>query len=181
MPETIIDHLRKDHDKVREMFGRLEQTPKDERADLFNEILSELAGHEAAEQAIVHPRSREAAHGDQVVDSVIREEQEAEEMMAQMESMDAEGDEFMDTFRSLRDAVLAHAEHEEDKEFPRLEEVLDEDEMVAMAKQFELLESVGPTRAHPNAPNNAVAKGALAPVAGAFDRARDAVRDALGG
>ncbi|MBY5161396.1 hemerythrin domain-containing protein [Salsipaludibacter albus] len=180
MAETIIDHLRKDHDTVRDLFGRLEQTAAAERRELFREIVSELARHEAAEQAIVHPRTREAAHGDQVADSVIGEEQEAEELMADMESMDPESDEFLAAFRKLHTAVENHATHEEEKEFPRLEEQFDHDELVAMATHFERLESVAPTRPHPNTPNDPVATAAIGPVAGVFDRARDAVRDALG-
>lgn len=179
MARTIIDHLREDHDKVRELLGRLDDSSPGERRDLFEQVVSELARHEAAEQALVHPRSREAAHGDQVVDSVIREEQEAEEAMAEMESMDPTSDEFLDRFRTLRDDVLAHAAHEEDKEFPRLAAELDEDELVSLAERFERLEQAGPTRPHPHTPNDPVAKAGLGPIAGVFDRARDAVRDAL--
>lgn len=180
MAETIIDHLRDDHDKVRELFGRLDETPAEERQGLFREIVSELARHEAAEQAIVHPRTRDAAHGDQIADSVIREEQEAEELMAKMESLDPESDEFLHEFRVLRTAVENHASHEEDKEFPRLEDELDRDELVSMARNFERLESVGPTHPHPDAPNDPASKATMGPVAGVFDRAKDAVRDALG-
>ncbi len=180
MAETIIDHLRKDHDTVRDLFGRLDQTAPGGRQDLFREIVSELARHEAAEQAIVHPRTRDAAHGDQVADSVIKEEQEAEELMADMESMDPEGDEFLAAFRKLHTAVENHATHEEDKEFPRLEEQLDHEELVAMAADFERLESVGPTRPHPRTPNDPATKATMGPVAGVFDRARDAVRTTLG-
>lgn len=180
MAETIIDHLRKDHDTVRSLFGRLDETPPAQRHDLFREIVSELARHEAAEQAIVHPRTREAARGDQIADSVVREEQEAEELMAAMESMDPESDEFLTSFRKLHTAVENHATHEEDKEFPRLEDQLDQDELVSMAQDFERLESIAPTHPHPDAPNDPAAQKSMGPVAGIFDRAKDAARDALG-
>lgn len=176
---TIIDHLRDEHDQVRALFARLDQTAAGDRKDLFAEIVSELAGHEAAEQALVHPRTREAAQGDKIADSVVGEEQEAEELMTEMESMDPESSEFLAKFQTLRDNVLAHAEHEEDKEFPRLADVLDHDEMTSLTGQFERIKDLGPTHPHPHAPNTPAAKKGLGPVAGAFDRARDALRDAM--
>lgn len=180
MAQTIIEHLRKDHDTVRALFAQLDDTAPSGRQDLFREIVSELARHEAAEQAIVHPRTRDAPQGGQVADAVVREEQEAEELMAEMESMDAESDEFLASFRKLRTAVENHATHEEEKEFPRLEEMLDHDQLVGMAKDFERVESIAPTHPHPDAPNDATAQLTVGPVAGIFDRAKDAVRDALG-
>lgn len=181
MAQTIIEHLKEDHDKVREMFGRLDDTSPEDREELFHDVVFELARHEAAEQALVHPRTRDADQGDKVADSVIREEQEAEQMMAEMEDMDPESDEFLDMFGKLRTAVLNHADHEERTEFPRIEELLTRDEQVQMAKEFERLEETGPTRPHPKTPNDPATRAVMGPIVGIFDRARDAARAAMKG
>ena len=178
--QDIVDALIDDHNEFRALFARLDSTPAGGREDLFREIVSELARHEAAEEAVVHPAARDAAgNGGTVVDAVLEEESRAEKLMADMEKMDPESDEFLAAFESLRRDVLAHAEHEERDEFPQLRRNLDTGARQQLAERFERLKDVGPTRPHPLTPQNPAVRAAAGPIAGIFDRARDAAREAF--
>lgn len=178
--KDVIDLLIDDHNEVEELFSQLDDTPPDRREELFQKIVNELARHEAAEEAVVHPATRrEAAQGDSIADSVIGEEQEAEELMAEMEGMDATSDEFLQQFRQLRDDVLEHAQHEEDTEFPRLRDAVSTERLVELGEAFQQLKKTAPTHPHPKTPHGGAARGGLGPVAGIFDRARDAAREAF--
>lgn len=172
----IVDRLTHDHDQIRSLFAQAETTPADQRGDLFRHIVSELARHEAAEEAVVHAATRDVPGGQQVADAVLEEESQAEQLMADMEQMDPTSEEFLTSFWRLRDDVLAHAEHEESDEFPLLRDHLDADRRVEMADGFERLKSVAPTHPHPHTPQDPGVRAAAGPIAGVFDRARDAAR-----
>lgn len=176
----VIDLIRQDHDEIRELFSQLEDTAPESRGDLFRHIVSELARHEAAEEAIIHPTLRDELGDEQEAGSIVEEEQKAEELMAQMEDMDPASDEFLARFRQLRDDVLEHAQHEENDEHPRLRQQIDDARLQEMAEGFRRVKQMAPTHPHPKASNEPEAQLTLGPIAGIFDRARDAARNAVG-
>lgn len=138
MATDIIDQLLEDHEVVRSLFGELDDLPPERRGDLFRTIVDALARHEAAEEAVLHPTTRDEVDGGQdVARAVLEQESRAEDLMARMERMDPVSDEFLDAFLQLRDDVEAHADYEEREEFPRLREGLSEERLRGMAKGFE--------------------------------------------
>lgn len=175
----IIDLIKQDHDEIRRLFAQLESSAPEDRGGLFAHIVPELARHEAAEEAIVHPTLRHEAREEAAADEIVEQEQHAEELMADMEDLDPTSDEFLARFRELRDDVVEHARYEEDIEHPRLRELVEEARLVEMAEGFRRVKQVAPTRPHPSASNAPEAQLTLGPIVGVFDRARDAVRDAL--
>lgn len=182
MAEDIIDLLEQDHDEVEELFDRLDGAAAWEREELFNEIVTELARHEAAEEALVHPAMRdEVADGRSAVEAILEEESEAEQLMADMEDMDPDRSEFLEAFEQLRTEVLAHAEHEESEEFPALRKTLSEARRREMGERFATIKDSAPTHPHPKTPQSPEVRAAAGPVAGAFDRMRDTVAELLSG
>lgn len=75
---------------------------------------------------------------------------------------------------------MRHADHEERDEFPRLREDNDEATLRLMATAVRAAEAVAPTHPHPRAGESMAVNGAVGPIAGVVDRARDAVRSVLG-
>lgn len=62
----------------------------------------------------MHPRAKQKLPGgEKVVDARLEEEHEAEKLLAELESLDVDSKEFTGKLTKLRDAVIAHAEHEE--------------------------------------------------------------------
>ena len=176
----IIDLITDDHDEVRSLMTRIETADPDQRGELFQTLVAELARHEAAEEAIVHPTLRDDTPGGQsIAQGVLEEENEAEDQLAKMEKLDPTSREFMDSFESLKSDVLAHAEHEEREEHPRLRDNLEQSRLREMAEGWEQLKKTAPTRPHPNTPQTPEVRAAVGPVAGVFDRARDAARELL--
>jgi hypothetical protein len=90
---------------------------------------------------------------------------------------DAEG--FDTLLMQLRDDVLAHAEHEEREEFPLLRKAHDPKRLEAMARTVRSAEAVAPTRPHPGV-EGATANVLFGPPLAVMDRARDAIRKAMG-
>ena len=176
--QDIITLIKDDHDEFRHLLAQIETAAAEDRGELFRTLVAELARHEASEEAIVHPTLRdEAAGGQSVAEEVLEEENQAENLLARMEDMDPATPEFMDAFRSLRDDVVSHAEHEEREEHPKLREALSDSRRQEMAEGWTTLKERAPTRPHPHTPQTPEVRAAVGPIAGVFDRARDAARD----
>lgn len=178
MARDIIDEIQADHDEIRALFAQVEQAPPEEREDLVRHLVSVLARHEAAEESVVHPTLRdEFSGGDTIAEEILREESEAEQMLADLEGLDPAGEEFARLIRKLKLAVFTHASHEEEREHPRLRE-LDEGRRHDMGQAFDQIRDRAPTHPHPRTPQTPGVRAAAGPLVGMFDRARDAVRDA---
>lgn len=177
--EGIVELIRQDHDHFRREFDRIANADADQRGELFQHLVGELARHEAAEEVLVHPTVRDLADsGRTVAEEALEEENAAEDLLARMEDMDPATPEFLDAFDLLRNDVLAHAEHEEREEHPHLAS-LDDGRRRALADGWHRLKETGPTRPHPHTPQTPEVRALVGPVAGLFDRARDAARDVL--
>lgn len=180
MAQDIVDLIQEEHVKIRRLFAEVNEAPADQRPDLFRHLVSELASHEAAEESIVHPTLRDdVPDGEAEAESVLREESQAEEMLAEMEDIDPTSTDFVSRFQQLERAVLTHANHEEAEEHPRLREHIELDRRQEMGEAFQKVKDSGPTHPHPKTPQTPEVRAAAGPIAGMFDRARDAVRDAM--
>jgi hypothetical protein len=78
----------------------------------------------------------------------------------------------------LRKAVLDHAEHEEQEEFPRLRSSLNPVQLEAMGVAVQVAEATAPTHPHPEV-NSLAANLVAGPMLAFADRTRDLVRDAI--
>ena len=180
-PEEVVAFLKAQHDLIEDMFDEvLSASDPKAREKPFIELRQLLAVHETAEEMIVHPRvRREFEGGDAIVDARLKEEHDAKEQLSKLENLDITSQQFIDEFTKLRDAVLEHAEHEENEEFPRLQQKLDADELKQMATAVKAAEAIAPTRPHPGV-ESAKLNFALGPFASMLDRARDAIKQAIG-
>ncbi|GAA2333850.1 hemerythrin domain-containing protein [Streptomyces cuspidosporus] len=177
--EDVVALLTHQHDIIREMLQQVERATGDARRDAFRRLVHMLAVHETAEEEVVHPTARRAFEGgEQVVRERLEEERQAKEKLSRLESMNHEDPEFMPLFITLRDAVLRHAEAEEQQEFTQLRAHTDAKRLTRMASAVKAAEAVAPTHPHPGT-ESAAKNLALGPIASIMDRTRDAVRNAM--
>lgn len=178
--DDVVKFLKDQHNLIKDMFDEVfsASDPK-AREKAFTDLRQLLAVHETAEEMVVHPRvRREMASGDEIVDARLQEEHEAKQKLSKLESMDVASKEFIDELTKFRDAVIDHAEHEENEEFNKLERKLDADDRERLAKAVLAAEAIAPTRPHPGV-ESAKANFAVGPFASMLDRARDAIGAAL--
>ncbi|MGI5282017.1 hemerythrin domain-containing protein [Nonomuraea polychroma] len=185
MPETmgesdVIDLLLAQHAMIRDMFDEVEQAPPDRRGEAFTRLVRLLAVHETAEEEIVHPYARgKIDGGDGVVEDRLTEENEAKQLLQQMDQAGPDAPDFTENLAALRAAVEAHARSEERYEFIQLRAHTTEAERRGMAAGVKAAEAMAPTHPHPG--TESATKNVLVgtPVA-MMDRARDVIRQALG-
>src|SRR4051812_27055723 len=174
--DDVVKFLRDQHNLIKDMFEDvLSANDPKAREKAFVDLRQLLAVHETAEEMVVHPRARqEIADGEEIVDARLKEERVAKEQLSKLESMDVASSEFLTELTKFRDAVIDHAEHEENEEFNKLQRRLDSDDLGRMAKAVQAAEAIAPTRPHPGV-ESAKLNFAVGPFASMLDRARDAI------
>jgi hypothetical protein len=174
-PTDVVDFLVNQHEQIKSLFAETLSASGKEREKAFVELRRLLAVHETVEEEIVHPRAkRKIANGRQVVEERLGEEHEAKTVLQKLEKLDVDSAEFTRMLTQLRDAVLAHANHEESDEFARLGEELSSDELERMGRAARLAEAIAPTRPHAGVESQ-VANMLAGPFAAMMDRARDTI------
>ncbi|MBV8950959.1 MAG: hemerythrin domain-containing protein [Actinobacteria bacterium] len=176
--DDVIAAVRRDHAEIKQLFARVEASKGDEQRDAFRLLVTKLAVHETAEEELVHPLLRKTPGGEAVLDPLLQQEDQAKKELAELEKIEPGSAAFEAKFQTIRNAVLQHAEQEEQQEHPRLEQDVDAERRRKLAALFRAAEASAPTHPHPNAPESATGNMVLGPFVAIADRVRDAIRDA---
>ncbi|MES4903504.1 MULTISPECIES: hemerythrin domain-containing protein [unclassified Streptomyces] len=181
MPEgDVVGILLEQHARIRDLFADVKSAEGKHKQQAFDELRALLAVHETAEEMIVRPVARETA-GKQEADARNHEEAEANKVLAALEKMDVTSAEFDIRLAEFERAVVDHAEHEENEEFPLVHEGRSEDQLRRMGTMLRAAEKVAPTHPHPTAAGSPVAQWSVGPFASLVDRTRDAINAATPG
>lgn len=171
----VVSFLKEQHEQIREGFTDVQAAAGEQREAAFYALRRLLAVHETAEEEIVHPAARRSlSNGNAVVEARLHEEQEAKKMLAALEDMPVDSQEFERMLGELELRIVAHASAEEREEFSVLAIALDQSRLESMQKAAKFMESVAPTRPHPGV-ESATANLLVGPFASMLDRARDAL------
>lgn len=171
--QDVVELLTQQHQQIKSLFERTISATGPAREQAFFDLRRTLAVHETAEEEVVHPRARrELTGGEAIVAERLREENAAKKLLAELEALDVDAPQFTVKLTMLRDAVIAHAEHEEREEFGRLEAELPDDQLEMMGRAARLVEAFAPTRPHPGI-ESATANVLMGPFASMLDRVRD--------
>lgn len=174
--QDVIELLLQQHNEIKALFARVKTTGGDAQQAAFQDLVRLLAVHESAEEQVVHPAARHDA-GDAVVEARLHEESEAKHVLSDLYDLGVDSPEFPARFAAFEQAVVAHATHEEQEEFPLLRSNTEPDKLRRMAGAVRAAEAVAPTRPHPSAGESPAGNLVLGPPVAVFDKMRDAVRD----
>jgi hemerythrin superfamily protein len=176
----VIEILLQQHDRIRELFTHVKSAEGEHKQQSFDELRALLAAHETAEEMVLRPVSSKDA-GSDIADARNHEEDEATQLLAELERMDVSSAEFDQSFQAFERAVLDHAGREEREEFPSVREEESRDRLLTMGKALRAAEKIAPTHPHPSTAGSPAGQWAVGPFASLVDRARDAVTKAMPG
>lgn len=176
--DDVVSLITQDHAAVKMRFAEFDTVSPESRSELFWKLTDQLVRHEAAEQEIVYPAIKRLPGGEPLVAARMKEEEEAEAMLAKLEHLDASSLEFMGALGDLRIAVLDHAQQEEAEVLPLL--VVNESmaALTLLGQKFKGAKLAAPNRPHPHLPHGPHANKVLGPVTAFIDRLREGVRSA---
>ena len=131
----IFTRLKADHDRHRELLGRIGKThgDSDDRRTLFEMFRVEVTAHAASEEMSLYatmlakPELRDDAQHS------VSEHKEIEDFLTELYEMDFASTGWLTRFRTMKDRYLHHIDEEEEEMFPAAEKDLSE------AKKKELL------------------------------------------
>jgi hemerythrin superfamily protein len=175
LPEgDVIRILLEQHAQVRDLFAELQAAPASGRKELFDDLRALLAVHETAEEMVLRPQ----ADGDawkHIADERNQEEQEANQVLHDLEHLDPQTDAFLEKLTAFEKAVDEHAEAEESEEFPRVLSACDVEERRKLGDRLRAVEKMAPTHPHPSVAGSPVGQALTGPFASMVDRVRDAM------
>jgi len=173
----VTTMLEKQHVQVKQLFARIGDGKTPTAADDFCELRRMLAVHETAEEMVVYPALRKLGdEGERIAKERLAEEDKAKQVLHDLEQIGVHEPAFAAKIAEFEQAVVAHAEAEEQQVFPRLREAASADTLTTMGKALLRAEEAAPTHPHPHAPNTAVGNLVGGPVLAMVDKVRDALR-----
>jgi hemerythrin superfamily protein len=171
----VVDELTTDHNEVRALLAAVVTTSDPQaRRDMVDTVTAELVRHSVAEEMYVYPAIRDhLPNGEEAVEDDTREHKAIEQMLKDLELVEASEPRFMELVARLRELVEQHASTEERTQFPALRAAVPREKLVELREKVDAAKKLAPTRPHPNAPNTELFHKLVGPGVGLVDRLRD--------
>src|SRR5215212_537783 len=172
--QDVVDILTTDHQEVLALVGQIPTADAAQRRDMADTVIAELMRHSVAEEMYVYPAMRDhLPDGESKVQHDIEEHQQLEEVMKELESLDAADGRFLETLGRLESVLRDHVDDEERDQFPLLRARLSAEQLVELGQKVETAKKAAPTRPHPAAPHSELFHKMVGPGVGMIDRLRD--------
>jgi hypothetical protein len=182
----VFTVLAKDHEEVKGMLAELENGPthvtgasEDQlalRKKMSEELIIEESKHEALEEMYFWPAVRDHLdNGDALADKATGQEQEAKEVLAKLDKLDASDSDFEQLISTFIGAAREHIEFEETRVWPGMRAALSAEQAAEIGTKIAEGKKTAPTRPHPHTPPSPGVLKTAGPAAAATDKARDAV------
>jgi hemerythrin-like domain-containing protein len=182
----VFTVLAKDHQEVKNLLAELEKGPTRAtgasqnqlalRKKMTQELIIEESKHEALEEMYFWPAVREhLTAGNTLADEATGQEQEAKQVLADLDKLDASDADFEKMLAKFTMAARQHIEFEETQVWPGLRAALTADTAAELGTKIADGKSSAPTRPHPHTPPTPGALKTAGPVAAATDKIRDTI------
>jgi hypothetical protein len=136
-----VDVLLSQHEEIKQTLTEVRVCSGADKAVAFDKLRTLLYAHEAGEQEVVHPATRDFAGEGDIAGHRVAEEQHADEMIARLGELGTGHPDFDAEYETFRDAVLQHAAREETEEFPCLRRALTPKVLLAMGDRLRAAEA----------------------------------------
>lgn len=179
-----VEYLTTDHRAVEHLLQELEDAEREDREQLRRQVTRKLVQHMSAEETVLFPLLRdeladvEAGVRDEVLEK-LEEHHVLKTVLDELRDLDPGDDRFPAKTEVLAEQVEHHHEEEEEDLFPLLREHVRRQRLLVIAEALREAERTAPTRPHPGLPDEGTAGKVAQRAAGAVDRARDSVGEAV--
>jgi hemerythrin superfamily protein len=113
--------LTADHELVQDLFDKFQTSRTDkQKADLAEQICTELTIHAQIEEEIFYPAVREAIDDEGLMDEADIEHASAKDLIAQIEASDPGEDHFGAKVTVLGEYIKHHVQEEQSEMFPKI-------------------------------------------------------------
>ncbi len=153
---NALELLSEQHAEVEDLIEQIEDTDDaSEKSVLFEALADRISAHATVEEKLFYPAVMHETLHEQLVEAT-EEHLSIKRVLADMMELDPQDEHFDAKLIVLRDQIMHHAhDEEEDKLFPQVRELFDEDELAALGNEMlamyeRLLEKGEPRRSVPS-------------------------------
>jgi uncharacterized membrane protein len=154
----VLETVTAQHARIRIMLHQLGTAGASERGPALRQLLAYLAGHEAVEEELLHPRVR-FVDGADVGAERLREEAGVSLQIERLEQLDVDSHAFTAQLSLIEEAITRHAQAEELEELPDLARQLSDADAAVVVRAFAAQEAWAQTRSGSFAEMLEAAKG----------------------
>lgn len=136
---NAIKLLKQQHDEVKEMLEKLEDTSDTAlktRANLFAKVADALAGHAEIEEKIFYP-AMQAPNTEDLLTEALEEHLAAKRLIADLLDLAPDDETFVAKCTVLREQLEHHIEEEEGEMFKEAKKLLKNDELEELGDKME--------------------------------------------
>ena len=139
---NAVDFLLQEHRKTEEKFQEIEQADAQQRASLWRRLHPELKIHEQMEDDHVYgPFARDPRfEGTELGGFLEHQEKDVaalEKKMAELNKQEPAGNEWLSTFREIKNALMDHVKEEETRILPQVRDAWDEGKLAEAGRMME--------------------------------------------
>ena len=135
---SILDLLKRDHEKVAGLLAEIEGARSDEQRDqLFGQLVGAIEIHAQAEEDVFYATLDADDRLEAKLDDARQEHDEVDQMLEELDELGAAADEWIEKLRELRQLIQHHVDEEEGTVFERAREVLGSDQLERLGHEFE--------------------------------------------
>ena len=138
----IYDLLKQDHRKTKELIGEIEATTdgaEKTRERLFSQVRDDLKIHTEFENHEFYPAVRKGAGATQLIDEGIKEHEQVEALIKELDRESKTSQEWMSKLKKLEQMVEHHVREEEGEIFKKAREAISDDDARRMGEDYENL------------------------------------------
>lgn len=138
--------LKQDHRLVAELIDEVEEAEGDQLESIAERICALLTVHAQIEEELLYPAAREALDEPDLVAEALVEHASAKDLIAKIEGMSSDDEEYKATVTVLGEYVKHHVKEEEGEMFPQLKKSDLDLEAIGeslAARKTELMEELG--------------------------------------
>jgi len=130
---NAIELLKAQHRQVERLFEEMQAARGDDKRRLFLDLADSLAIHTVIEERHFYPAVR-ARQTEELVTESVRDHQVIKRRLVDLLRTDVSDDAFASKVAALEEDITAHVAEEEGELFPRVEELLDADQLEELAQ-----------------------------------------------
>jgi len=144
----VVAVVTAQHAHIAQLLRDVGLASRDARREPLDRLLAYVAGHEAVEEELLHPKAAFASSED-VGMARMREESSLGEQIKRLEQLGTDSEVFQTQFGLIEEAIARHAQAEEQEELPGLVERLSEADAALIVRAFNRHETRAASRSGP--------------------------------
>ncbi len=142
-----LELLKKDHQKVKELFEQAEEAEGKEQENIFDQIKTELETHARIEETVFYPAVQKHEEVKDMVLESLEEHKQIKTLLKEMDNLTSDSEKFEPKLQVLMENVEHHAEEEEEgKMFPKLRKVMSKQQLEKLGSDLEAAKGQGQKR-----------------------------------